>query len=280
MYDVIEKIGKSTIQHGKYNDRIYLMNLNMEDYPEILKKMNQLATERNYTKIFAKVPSVIVERFESAGYCKEASIPSFYKGIKETCLVSKFLDNDRAKLDKKTKENISFNLSLAIRKQGKPKTINKNPDYQLRELRKDELDKLSKLYSNVFKSYPFPIFEKEYLKKTMEDNIVYFGVFYNDKLIAAASSEIDSKLENAEMTDFATDPKYAGNNLSLLLLRKMESEMKNRGIKTLYTIARSFSPGMNITFAKQDYNYSGTLINNTNISGQIESMNVWYKLVG
>ncbi|MDD4047577.1 MAG: putative beta-lysine N-acetyltransferase, partial [Clostridia bacterium] len=37
------------------------------------------------------------------------------------------------------------------------------------------------------------------------------------------------------------------------------------------------SYGMNISFAKHRYQYCGTLINNTNISGSIESMNVWYK---
>jgi hypothetical protein len=34
---------------------------------------------------------------------------------------------------------------------------------------------------------------------------------------------------------------------------------------------------MNATFAKAGYSFGGTLINNTNISGDIESMNVWYK---
>ena len=34
---------------------------------------------------------------------------------------------------------------------------------------------------------------------------------------------------------------------------------------------------MNITFARQGYAFSGTLYNNTNISGNLESMNVWHK---
>jgi hypothetical protein len=34
---------------------------------------------------------------------------------------------------------------------------------------------------------------------------------------------------------------------------------------------------MNITFAKSSYTYSGTLTHNTQISGKLESMNVWYK---
>jgi hypothetical protein len=60
----------------------------------------------------------------------------------------------------------------------------------------------------------------------------------------------------------------------------MEREMKRLGMLTTYTIARALSPGMNITFAKMGYNYAGTLKNNCNISGCIESMNVWYKILG
>ena len=55
--------------------------------------------------------------------------------------------------------------------------------------------------------------------------------------------------------------------------------MKRQGMHTAYTIARSLSAGMNITFAKLGYVFAGTLTNNTNISGKIESMNVWYKLL-
>ena len=56
--------------------------------------------------------------------------------------------------------------------------------------------------------------------------------------------------------------------------------MKQRGFQTSYTIARSASIGMNITFSKLSYIHAGTLVNNTNIGGQIESMNVWYKTLG
>jgi hypothetical protein len=55
----------------------------------------------------------------------------------------------------------------------------------------------------------------------------------------------------------------------------MEKYIKELGLKTAYTIARALSYGMNITFAKMGYTYSGTLVNNTNISGRLESMNVW-----
>jgi len=57
----------------------------------------------------------------------------------------------------------------------------------------------------------------------------------------------------------------------------MENEVRAKGIKTAYTIARAASAGMNVTFAKGGYHFGGRLINNTNISGRIESMNVWFK---
>ncbi len=65
--------------------------------------------------------------------------------------------------------------------------------------------------------------------------------------------------------------------LAVCLLARMEQEMMLRNITTAYTIARALSPSMNISFSKMGYHYGGTLINNTNIDGQIESMNVWYK---
>ena len=96
-------------------------------------------------------------------------------------------------------------------------------------------------------------------------------------MVAASSSEMDVDGRNTEMTDFATLPEARGQGLAQHLLQIMERAMRKTGIQTAYTIARALSPGMNITFAKAGYRFGGTLINNTQISGQIESMNVWYK---
>ncbi|MEJ2054291.1 MAG: putative beta-lysine N-acetyltransferase, partial [Calditrichaceae bacterium] len=151
------------------------------------------------------------------------------------------------------------------------------PGLKIKILDENNIDDLAELYKAVFKTYPFPIFDKDFLKDTMLSHIVYFGIYDKHQLIAAASSEMDISSRNAEMTDFATLPDYRGHNLSVNLLKEMEAEMRLRKMITLYTIARSHSPGMNITFAKLNYIYSGTLVNNTNISGKIESMNIWYK---
>jgi hypothetical protein len=57
MEDRIESIGKgSIIQHGKLNNRIYLITLGKKDVPDILDSLRQLALQEGYTKIFCKVP--------------------------------------------------------------------------------------------------------------------------------------------------------------------------------------------------------------------------------
>jgi hypothetical protein len=59
----------------------------------------------------------------------------------------------------------------------------------------------------------------------------------------------------------------------------MEKEMDKKGILTLYTIARAASYGMNTVFARLGYEFTGKLVQNTNISGNLENMNVWYKRI-
>ena len=147
----------------------------------------------------------------------------------------------------------------------------------LRQCLPDDVVQMRNLYKKVFPSYPFPIDDPEYIRKTMRDNIVYFGIEKGNELIALSSTEMDTISKNVEMTDFATLPEFRGNGLAGLLLISMEQEMRLRGIYTAYTIARAVSPAMNITFGKAGYSYGGRLVNNTNISGQIESMNVWHK---
>lgn len=277
MYDMIEKMGKSTVQHGPNNNRIYLMKLQKEDYPKIIKELDSLARKNKYTKIFAKLPSWAIDRFEADGYIKEASIPDFYDGKTDVWFYSRFIDPSRSTTDLQAKEIIDKHIELALTRKNRPIVIQENPSFHLRILNETDVTDLTKIYRKVFRSYPFPIFEESYLKKTMHENVLYFGVFKDKQLIAVSSAEMDVPAKNAEMTDFATIPELAGNNLSLILLREMEAEMRKRKMKTLYTIARCFSAGMNITFAKMDYTFAGTLINNTDISGKIESMNVWYK---
>ena len=275
MSDVIEVLGKSVVQHGNYNDRVYLMKLAKEDLPSIVNRLDHLAKTRGYSKILAKVPSFAKEVFTSNGYIAEAHLPDFFNGQDDAYFMGKYLSKQRINVD--NNQVLDEVLTVAQEKSTNEGVVELPNGYKFKRASKQDAEPMAELYRQVFKTYPFPIFDPDYIKQTMDDNLIYFAVCQDSEIVALSSAEMDIAAQNNEMTDFATHPEYRGQNLSVYLLTKMEAAMSKEGIKTAYTIARGESFGMNITFAKLGYRYGGTLKNNTNISGSLESMNVWYK---
>jgi putative beta-lysine N-acetyltransferase len=275
MEDRIETIGRgSIIQHGKLNNRIYLIKLDHQDCLGLLDSLRRMATEHAYAKIFCKVPEWAAPLFIADGYMTEAIIPGFYKGTESVFFLAKYLDSDR--LMNLENQSLGELSKLLKETRGKEEPTNNN-SFKIEQLGVADVVQITNLYRKVFLSYPFPIHHPGYILKTMKEKVRYFGVSRKGKLIAAASAEVDFEGENAEMTDFATSPAFRGQKLGQLLLGKMEKEMKAARVKTLYTIARLPSIPMNKVFLNRRYQYAGTLLRNTNISGNIESMNVYYK---
>ena len=275
MYDKIVKISNSIIQHGPLNDRIYLMKLGDGDANYLVKKIDSLSKEKGYSKITIKVSVEQKSVFEDSGYQLEASIPGFFNGKGDVAFLSKYLKKERQK--EANPVEIKEILAIAEKKATQSYTVDDISPLTvgMADLA-DEAEQMSLVYKEVFETYPFPIHDPDYLRKTMASHVQYFYVRDGIRFIALSSAEMDLDCQNVEMTDFATLPSYRGKGLAVILLDKMEAVMKRRGMRTAYTSARALSAGMNITFAKMGYIYAGTLTNNTNICGNIESMNIWY----
>lgn len=275
MYDTIEKIGRSMIQHGPYNDRIYLMKLDTDDMPDLPLRLEAMARARGYSKVFAKIPADQSETFEAQGYRREALVPGFYNGRQDAAFLGLYLSEERRRniFEEETRKN----LELAERKAEKGHSRTATPAPAIVRAAADDVEEMSVVYREVFPSYPFPIHDPAYLLETMKTHVRYFLVRQEGRIAAISSAEMDVNAANAEMTDFATRPEFRGLGLAVHLLAHMEQEMDAGEFPMLYTIARSLSPGMNIVFARMGYSWAGTLVNNTNISGKIENMNVWYK---
>jgi beta-lysine N6-acetyltransferase len=276
MQDQFETIGNSLIYHGKHSNRIYLMKFDIADTKKLFIRFNELVKKNDYSKIFIKIPSNYSEPFLNSGYEQEAAIPHFYDNS-DCVFMSNYLKKERKIIPEQKKIKISNILKLAKDKSKKETAIKIPSNFLLKIIDQKSVTKLAGLYQDVFKSYPFPIFDPSYLLDTMKQNILYFGCYANNELIAASSCEMYPDSKSVEMTDFAVLPNFRGKKIAEHLLSQMEIKMKNQNFVTAYTIARSISHGMNITFSRSGYQYAGTLINNTNIAGNIESMNVWYK---
>lgn len=275
-YDTIETLDGAMIQHGPLNKRIYVMKLGAAEPGTLLPRLDAMASQNGYTKIFAKVPRTCVDAFKQHGYKKEAQVPGFFNGTQWACFMAKYfcprrkIASDAGRLDEVMK--ITIQKCSSRPELGAGRTL-------LRPCAEEDVEQMIAVYKKVFPSYPFPIHDPDYLLETMNSHVAYFAVEEDGRIVALSSAEMDTHAGNAEMTDFATLPEMRGNNYAIHLLEYMEARMRDRGMKTAYTIARAASPGMNITFARAGYAYGGRLINNTNISGKIESMNVWYKLL-
>jgi len=271
--DAVIDFENALIQHGKYNGRVYLIKMGAGCSPNLAGKLIEFAHSKGYSKIFAKVPWQFSRYFLDVGFVVEAQIPNFYKGVETAVFFAYYLSPQRA-ID----HDNSPPLSLETRSADVYQRVDRR-SFEFRSCLFSDIPAMAKIYRAIFATYPFPIQDPHYLKKLMQDNVEFFGAEADGELVALASSEKDLENENVEMTDFATLSLWQGWGLGGELLKTMEKRMAESGIKTAYSISRAASLGINAIFSRAGYSFGGKLINNTNISGKIESMNVWYKSI-
>ncbi|HPJ71654.1 MAG TPA: putative beta-lysine N-acetyltransferase, partial [bacterium] len=221
-----------------------------------------------------KIPRSGGRAFFAAGFRVEAEVPGFFRGREDALFLCRYLDARRARERRRRRHEAVLSLARGKRASAVGK---KHETAAVRRCGEADVARMAELYADGFRSYPFPIHDPDYLLETMRSHVVYFGAEVGGKLVALASAEQSPRDRNAEMTDFITLPQWRGRGLAGRLLERMESHARAGGVAVAYTIARALSPGMNSVFARSGYRYGGRLINNTNIAGSLESMNVWYK---
>ena len=275
MPDVIEKLSHSIVQHGSYNRRIYLMKLHERDMPAIVPVLEHLAREKGYEKVLVKTPARNRDGFAKEGYHQEAIIPYYFKDREDAVFMAKYFSSIRRQ--DKDRQRIIEILSQAHRYEQTRSRKTNDIFWGIQICQPDDAAEMSRLYKAVFKTYPFPVFDPHFLIESINHHVTYFCIRTDNRIVALAASEKDPDNLAVEMTDFATLSGHRRQGMAGCLLKAMENEMIQQNLQTAYSIARSLSPAMNITFVKNGYRFGGTLGNNTNIAGRIESMNIWYK---
>jgi len=268
--DRTEQFGGATVQHGRDSDRAYLVKPGPDAAADVAL-LERLAAEHGYSKLFAKTVGAATLVFEDAGFHAEAKIPSG-RANEQLSFCSRFLSADRSR------ERFPDEVRRALDpREERPHGSAVPANSVAQTLSSRDAVELAGLYSEIFESYPFPIDDPSFIRDAMNEGTVFVGVHDDSgRLVAAASAEISAQTMTCEMTDFATRPKNRGTGLASTLLTGLEAEVTSRGIRVAYTIARATSAGMNSVFARGGYTHAGTLVNNTHISGGIESMNVWF----
>jgi len=273
--DTIQTIRGSMIQHGPHNDRIYLMRLAPGNDRSLIHELERLARQNRYGKIFAKIPADAWPTFEESDFQIEAVIPGLFNGkidgffIAKYCHAARQRDLDPANSDRTRQWAQAGSKNL--------KSYDNREFPEITSCALSDAPEMSAFYKEVFRTYPFPIDDPTYLQQMINQGVPYYAIRNAGRIAALAATEIDWDHENAEMTDFATLPNWRGHGYAGLLLDHMEHQATKSGLKTVYTIARAASRGMNHVFQNRGYTYSGLLKNNSQICGAIQSMTIWYK---
>ncbi len=257
-----------------YNRRLKILDYEAENYPNMIRRLAWLAESNDFDKIFVKATKEDFQQFLSHGYMMEGVMRYYFHG-QDAYILSRFSSFDRAQSDDLLKEaQLIEELIYHSNGENKRRT---DPDTQVLTATDKHIPMLVWIYRSVFETYPSPLTNPDYIKSTMDRNIVYRLAIDGDKAMAAASADIDAKHSNAEMTDCATVPEAQGKGLMQVLLAKLEEDLRSRGIMTAYTLARAMSVGMNRVFYRLGYEFSGRLVNNCDIFGRFEDMNIWVK---
>jgi putative beta-lysine N-acetyltransferase len=257
-YDSVFKSGKSVIQHGELNDRVYLMSININDIPYIMNQANYISEQNKYGKIYAKVPGYLKNRFEADNYITEATIPGFFSNRDDCHFMAKFKKSERAK-EKNIKE-----LQKIIKISTKNINCSTHTEkHNIKRAKETDAHAISDVFEKTLSTYPFPLYRSDYIRKLMDNDVVFYIAYIEGKVAGISSYKLNIKYNNADVNDFVVLEEYRNRGIAKALLVKMEEVLKEKDITTFFTVTRAGSFPMNRIFSCNKYTFAGTLINNT-----------------
>jgi putative beta-lysine N-acetyltransferase len=264
----------AAIELDEYNSRIKLMRYKTDDLESLALHLEELAKERGIGKVMIYADPDDESAFEKLGFEKEGEISVFFDG-EPAFILSRFLDDRRAVAKEEDKKDSIVEMAEQTEELDEPPTL--DPAFTLRHATPDDARELAELYRLVFKTYPTPIHEEEFIRECMQNDVYFTVVTHQGKIISSASADVFTKYNCAEITDCATHPDYRGKGLLSAIIFDLEQRMKKAGVPNLFSLTRAVSAGMNIVTAKLGFEYQGRLIQNSHIAGQFEDMNIWVK---
>jgi len=267
------KIDRTKIYVDYTNKRVKIIDLNNISVQNI-KRIIHFSSREHLGKIICNCDFESSKIFIEAGFYSEGKIEGYFKGKDALCM-SYFISSDRKICSNFPKKELLVKQCLAVRDTFIQRSD--NPKYCIRNANENDIEEMVELFSTVFSTYPSPIYDEEFLKQTMNEKVLYKVAVYDGKIIGVASADMDKENLNAEITDCATYPDYRGKGILSNIIYSLELDLKKKSFITLYSLSRAIIPGVNIVLSKHNYEYAGRLVNNCNICGTFEDMNIWVK---
>lgn len=269
------------VENDEYSIKVYIdfhnKRVKLTQYEgnagKISAKLTELCIKHGLGKIISTIYSKDTDAFCNNGYIIEGVIPGFFKGEPGYC-TSFFALEERASSTSLEEENTIVNKAKELKNQYENTY---NDIFQIKTATENHVEQLAYLFNAVFETYPTPINNPDYIKKVMNNHVLFKIAEYQGQIVSAASADINPEFLNAEITDCATLREFRGKGLLSQLIYSLEQQLRQRNLITLFSLSRSLSAGINIVLSKHGYEYTGRLINNCDIMGKFEDMNIWVK---
>lgn len=149
--------------------------------------------------------------------------------------------------------------------------------YKMRRATVNDTHEMAQLYDTIFETYPTPMNNPQYIANVMQNDVYFTIIEYKGQVVSVASADFIPALNSAEMTDCATFQEHRKKGLLSHQFSYLIKLMKQMKVQTLFCYSRSVSLGMNLINARHGFTYGGRMVQNSNISGRLECMNIWFK---
>jgi putative beta-lysine N-acetyltransferase len=260
------------------NRRMKVYRLPKEEscFSRIKEILEEKAEANNCDKVIYYARKNEKRKLEKEGCHLEGLLKGFFEG-EDAYIYASYLDPVRNKPVNPKEEKQVLEIVL---KDNKDITKQQLPEkYTMRMAKKENAKEMAKLYDTVFATYPTPMNEAEFIIEMMENDVYFTVIEHQGCLVSACSADFFPQFNVAEMTDCATLPKYRGQGLLSYQFSFLEDKMIKKGVGTLFSYTRAVSVGMNMINSRHGYSFGGRMLQNSNISGRLEDMNIWYKII-
>lgn len=262
---------EADIQLDPYNSRARLIDY-QGDAEKAISAMDQICRRNQFGKLVCTIHPRDDQSFVDHGFSQEGAISGFFKGEDADCF-SRFFDPQREKSEFLSAEDEIISYCDSSAPEDEVPKISEG----LRTAQKEDAEKIAGLFHEVFPFYPTPMDQPEYVKKMMDQNVLFKVLESGGVLASIASADMNQKFLNAEITDCATRTSFRGKGYLNQLVFSLENDLRTSGYLTAFSLARARSFGMNIVLSKRGYKYSGRHINNCRIMNGFEDMNIWVR---
>lgn len=256
-----------------YNERIRI-----DDYrgnvTVLAKWLDEMDDQNKFHKIIIKSRYEDLSKWLELGFIYEGEFTGYFNGASAVSMC-KYYNNERRNSSYWIEEDKIIKDVLSTSQTSISNPIAK--EYTLRMADEQDAKGLADLYDQVFEIYPTPMNDPEYVLKMIKSDTLFCTITYQNKIVSAASADVNAIYHNAELTDCATLMEHRKFGLMKHLINRLESELYKRKIYCSYSIARALSFGMNAVFHQKGYVYKGRLANNCKIFDKYEDMNLWVK---